>query len=245
MDFWGWVLLIVVAGVGIAIVQAVGVSNKKKAMEEKLRSLPDFSPTQKIMGNNGDTGLAIDENRKKVVLIKNDSSGVNLKPITYRDVLTSEIFVDGETITKTARGSQLGGALIGGLALGGVGAIIGGLSGKTKSSEKVKRVDLRITVNDTKSPLHDLNFMDIEGKKDGIVYKSAMEQARHWHGLIAVLIKTADNEDERQERIEPSSNVESSTQTSLADELSKLSDLRDKGVLSDEEFSTQKQRLLS
>lgn len=167
------------------------------------------------------------------------------KPITYRDVLTSEIFVDGETITKTARGSQLGGALIGGLALGGVGAIIGGLSGKTKSSEKVKRVDLRITVNDTKSPLHDLNFMDIEGKKDGIVYKSAMEQARHWHGLIAVLIKTADNEDERQERIEPSSNVESSTQTSLADELSKLSDLRDKGVLSDEEFSTQKQRLLS
>lgn len=245
MDFWGWVLLIVVAGVGIAIVQAVGVSNKKKAMEEKLKSLPDFSPTQKIMGNNGDTGLAIDENRKKVVLVKNDSSGVNLKPITYRDVLSSEIFVDGDTITKTARGSQLGGALIGGLALGGVGAIIGGLSGKTKSSEKVKRVDLRITVNDTKSPLHDLNFMDIEGKKDGIVYKSAMEQARHWHGLIAVLIKTADNEDKQQERIEPSSNVDSSTQTSLADELSKLSDLRDKGVLSDEEFSTQKQKLLS
>lgn len=245
MDFWGWVLLIVVAGVGIAIVQAIGVSNKKKAMEEKLKSLPDFSPTQKIMGNNGDTGLAIDENRKKVVLIKNGSSGVNLKLITYRDVLTSEIFVDGETITKTARGSQLGGALIGGLALGGVGAIIGGLSGKTKSSEKVKRVDLRITVNDTKSPLHDLNFMDIEGKKDGIVYKAAMEQARHWHGLIAVLIKTADNEDERQERIEPSSNVESSTQTSLADELSKLSDLRDKGVLSEEEFSTQKRKLLS
>lgn len=79
MDFWGWVLLIVVAGVGLAIVQDVDVSNKKKAMEEKLRSLPDFSPTQKIMGNNGDTGLAIDENRKKVVLIKNDSSGVNLK----------------------------------------------------------------------------------------------------------------------------------------------------------------------
>ncbi|MBB5022791.1 SHOCT domain-containing protein [Desulfurispira natronophila] len=244
MDFWSWVL-IVVAGVGIPIVQAIGVSNKKTTMEEKLKSLPDFSPTQKIMGNNGDTGLAIDENRKKVVLIKNGSSGVNLKPITYRDVLTSEIFVDGETITKTARGSQLGGALIGGLALGGVGAIIGGLSGKTKSSEKVKRVDLRITVNDTKSPLHDLNFMDFKGKKDGIVYKSAMEQARHWHGLVAVLIKTADNEDERQERIEPSSNVESSTQTSLADELSKLSDLRDKGVLSEEEFSTQKRKLLS
>lgn len=245
MEFWGWVLLIVVIAVGIAIAQAVAVSNKRKAMEEKLESLPEFSPTQKIMGNNGDTGLAIDEERKKVVLIKNGPAGVNLKPITYRDVLSSEIFVDGETITTTARGSQLGGALIGGLALGGVGAIIGGLSGKTRSSEKVKRVDLRITVNDTRSPLHDINFMDIEGKKDGIIYKSAMDQARHWHGLIAVLIKMADSEDARNEGVESSSEAKSRGTTSLADELSKLSELRDKGVLSDEEFSIQKQKLLS
>lgn len=245
MDFWGWVLLIVVIGVVGGIAQIVAVSNKKKAMEEKLRSLPDFSPTQRIMGNNGDTGIAIDEERKKVVLIKNGSAGVDLKPITYRDVLSSEIFVDGETITKTARGSQLGGALIGGLALGGVGAIIGGLSGKKRSSEKVKRVDLRITVNDTKSPLHDINFMDIEGKKDGIVYKSAMDQARHWHGLIAVLIKMADNEDSRKEGFESSSKEKGDSTASLADELSKLSDLRDKGVLSEEEFSIQKQKLLS
>lgn len=174
MDFWGWVLLIVVIA-GILIAQDVAVSNKKRTMERKLRSLPDFSPTQKIMGNNGDTGLAIDEERKKVVLIKNGPAGVDLKPITYRDVLSSEIFVDGETITKTARGSQLAGALIGGLALGGVGAIIGGLSGKTRSSEKVKRVDLRITVNDTKSPLHDINLMDKMDIKDGIIYKSVMD----------------------------------------------------------------------
>ena len=160
-------------------------------------------------------------------------------------MLSSEIFVDGETITKTARGSQLGGALIGGLALGGVGAIIGGLSGKTRSSEKVKRVDLRITVNSTKSPLHDINFMDIEGKKDGIVYKSAMDQARHWHGLIAVLIKMADNEDSSKEGFESLSKEKGDSTASLADELSKLSDLRDKGVLSEEEFSIQKQKLLS
>lgn len=245
MDFWVWVLLIIVIGVGIGIAQTVSVSNKMKAMEEKLESLPNFSPTQKIMGNNGDTGLAIDEEAKKVVLIKNGPTGVDLKPITYRDVLSSEIFVDGETVSKAARGSQFGGALIGGLALGGVGAIIGGLSGKTRSSEKVKRIDLRVTVNDIKSPLHEINFMDIEGKKDGIIYKSSMEQARHWHGLITVLIKLADNEDVRRERGESSSQANGGSTASLADELSKLSDLRDKGVLSDEEFSVQKQKLLS
>lgn len=205
MDFWGWVLLIFVIGMGVGIAQSISVSKKKKAMEDRLDALPEFSPTQKILGNNGDTGLAIDEERKKIVLIKNGPEGVDLIPITYRDVLSSEIFVDGETITKTARGSQLGGALIGGLALGGVGAIIGGLSGKKRSSKKIKRIDLRIAVNDTKNPLHDINFMDVEGKKDGKVYQSAMDQARHWHGLIAVLVKMADDEDAREEGVESSS----------------------------------------
>jgi hypothetical protein len=245
MDFWGWVLLIVAIGVIGGIIQIVIVSNKKKAMEKELEALPDFSPTQKIMGNNGDTGLAVDEERKKICLVKNEVGGINLKTISYRDVLSSEIFVDGETVTRTARGSQIGGALLGGLALGGVGAIIGGLSGKTRSSEKVKRIDLRITVNDTKSPLHDINFMDTEGKTDGIVYKMAMDQARHWHGLIAVLIKYADSQDVSENKPALSESADISSNRSIADELSKLSDLRDKGLLTDAEFIAQKQKLLA
>lgn len=244
MDFFSWVILILVLAVVIGIAQSVAVSNKRKAMEEKLKSLHDFSPTQKIMGNDGVTGLAIDEKRKKVVLIKNGPTGIELNPILYRDLLSSELFEDGETVTKTSRGSQLGGALIGGLALGGIGAIIGGLSGKTRSSEKVKRVDLRITINNTRMPLHDVNFMNIEGHKKGILYKSAMDQARHWHGLIAVLIKMADSEDTREQDVVLSSKNNNST-SSLADELSKLGDLREKGILTDEEFAAQKQRLLS
>jgi hypothetical protein len=48
----------------IGVAQSIAVSKKRKAMEEKLKSLHDFSPTQKIMGNDGVTGLAIDEKRK-------------------------------------------------------------------------------------------------------------------------------------------------------------------------------------
>lgn len=62
---------------------------------------------------------------------------------------------------------------------------------------------------------------------------------------MAVLIKMADSEDARKEGIESSSEAKGRSTTSLSDELSKLSDLRDKGVLSDEEFSIQKQKLLS
>lgn len=43
---------------------------------------------------------------------------------------------------------QIGGVVVGGLLLGGVGAIIGGLSGKTETSGKISRIDLRLIVNE-------------------------------------------------------------------------------------------------
>lgn len=241
MGFWELALLIAIIIFGLMIAYALAVSSAKKAMENSLTSIEDFTSSQQIMSNTGDTGIAIDEERKKVALLSNSNGESYPIIITYRDLLSSEIYVDGETVTRTARGSQIGGALIGALAFGGVGAIIGGLSGKTRSAEKVKRVDLRITINDTKRPFHDINFMDVESKKDGWLYKTAMEQARHWHSLIAVLIKMADNED----TLQNADKSEDKNKLSLADELEKLSVLRDKGILSEQEFSTQKDKLLS
>ena len=197
MDFWTWVIMILVGAIVVAVIQGINTSNKKKEMDDHLGQIKDFSATQKVMGSDGNTGLAIDERRKKICLINHRQRGVTKRVFLYKDLLSSEIFEDGATVTKTVRSSQLGGALIGGLALGGVGAIIGGLSGKTQTSGKVKRVDLRLTVNDTNNPLHDVNFLNLETKKDGILYKHPIQQARHWHGLIEVLIKRADIEDKR------------------------------------------------
>lgn len=183
--------------------------------------------------------MAIDEQRNKICLIDHRQRNISSRVITHKDLVSSEIFEDGSTITKTIRSSQLGGALVGGLALGGVGAIIGGLSGKSKTTEKVMRIDLRITVNDIQTPLHDINFLTIETKQDGIIYQNAMKTARHWHGLVDVLIKRANMEDRENHAVKDQSN-----HTSVADELKKLAGLRDSGVLSTEEFQSQKIKLL-
>ena len=240
MSFWTLVIIFVVVGVVVAIIQAVNTSNKKKAMEDCLGRIDDFSATQKVMGSDGSTGLAIDEQRRKVCLIDHRQQNVAIRVCSYKDLLSSEVFEDGATLTKTVRASQIAGALIGGLALGGVGAIIGGLSGKTRTSGKVKKVSLRLAVNDTKNPLHDVNFLNIETKKDGFLYKDAMLQARHWHGLIEVLIKRADMEDKTNVKDGPPQ-VEWS---SVADEIKKLADLHESGILSNEEFQQQKARLI-
>ena len=67
-----------------------------------------------------------------------------------------------------------------------------------------------------------------------------MERARHWNGIFEVLIRRAD------EMEKPAINVLSNNSViSVADELGKLVNLRDSGVLTHEEFSEQKSRILA
>ena len=242
MDIIDWIIIIIVFGVVIGITKIVITSKKKKSMEEKLYQLKNFSPTQKVMGEDGKSGLAIDEKLKKICLIKQKHGVIHIITISYKDLLSSEIYEDGVTITKTARTSQLGGALIGGIALGGVGAILGGLSGKKTSTDKVNRIDLRITVNKTDAPVHDVNFMNVEGKRGGLIYNNVIQQARHWHGLIKVLIRRADEEDKSKEN---NCKIKEVGNKSVADELMKLAQLKGKGILSESEFEEQKTKLLS
>lgn len=243
MGFWTWVFLFIAAAVVVGIVQAINTSKRKQEMESKLKSLPDFNPTQQVMGCDGNSGLAVDEKRKKICLITNNGASVSQRVIYYKDIFSVELFEDGTSVTKTVRSSQIGGAVVGGLLLGGVGALVGGLSGKTETSGKIKRIDLRLIVNDTNAPLHDVAFMNVEGKKDGIIYTQAIQVARRWHGIVEVLIKRADSEDrslQNSERQTPPG----MPSASVADEIKKLAELHHSGVLTSDEFQQQKTRLL-
>lgn len=238
MSFWGWIAIIVGTGVVAAIIQQITLSNKKATLGAALETVDDFNATQKYLGNDGKTGIAIDTERNKACLITSIGSNAYPIVISYRDIISSEIFEDGSTVTSTSRSSQIGGALIGGIALGGVGALIGGLSGKTKSTQKPKRIDLRITVDRTEYPVHDVNFMDIETSRDGVIYTSSMSIARHWHGLISILIRRA-NETLDQDMRKANHSV------SVSDEIRKLAQLREDGLISNEEYEKQKSNLLS
>ena len=214
------------------------------AYKDPLTCLPDFEATQLIMGVDDLVGLAIDEERKKVCLINYASNQFHV--ISYKDILVAEVFEDGATISKTMRGSQIAGALIGNLVLGGAGAIIGGLSGKRKHEGTVSRIDVRLTINDTRQPIFDINFLNVETKKDNPAYQQALQTARHCHGLMEVLIKRADMEDKQKAQTTNLATVhQGNQQISFADELKKLSDLKDSGILTPEELEKQKTKLLN
>src|SRR5690606_18604892 len=94
MGFWTWVLIIAAIGVIIATAQVAVTNSKKKGMLARLNALPDFTPTQHIMGCDGNSGLAVDEPRKKLCLISSGVAGVSERIISYKDILSAELFED-------------------------------------------------------------------------------------------------------------------------------------------------------
>jgi len=239
VEFVGLFFLAIIA---IAVATIISKSKARKAMSTQLKALPNFSVTQEVMSEDAKSGFAFDEMSKKICLISKQGSSIETRIMDYRDILSVELFEDGESVTKTSRSSQLGGALLGGIVFGPLGAVVGGLSGKKISENKVKRLDLRLAVNDTTYPVHDVNFMDIEVKKSSEVYKQAHKKATHWSALIGALIKRADAEDKQ--RVGQGRQTANQEGT-ISGKLRELAKLRDDGLLSESEFLSQKAKLLN
>lgn len=182
-------------------------------------------------------GLAIDDQSKQVCLI----NGEALRIIKYGDIIESEVIAGGDAITKTSRTSQFAGAAVGGLLLGGAGAVIGGLSGKTVTKQDIKDVWLKLLINDTSNPVHALDFIGTKNNGQMTDPKVALKEAQEWHGLISVIIRQAEQEFEAKS----TKNLEPVTaQISFAEQISQLSELHKSGVLTDDEFIKAKKKLL-
>ncbi|KOP80654.1 hypothetical protein AMS59_04585 [Lysinibacillus sp. FJAT-14745] len=184
------------------------------------------------------TICAIDEQKEEVCFFYLDDNlkYTTSKKYTYEDILEVEVLVDGETITKTSRGSQLGGALLGGALAGGVGAVIGGLSGSTTSQEKIGSIQLKITVNDINNPVILLKIFNTSTPwdKNDEELKQYSDTAMEWQGLFAVIINNGDKKVE----------AKAETENNISDEIRKLHELLKEGILTKEEFNNQKQKLL-
>lgn len=228
---------------------------KKKFEEEKVEITQEYRTSNYSI-------VGLDENNRKVCFLDSDSE-MNLKDLNYfsvltdniqysartfhyKDILESEVIIDGETVTKTSRSSQIGGAILGGILAGGVGAVIGGLSGKTASKEKVKTIQLKVIVNDTKKPLQIIPFLNEPNSIDRSSQKftKANKEVMHWHSLFRVIIDMADKEEKSKKSIQNNSN-DANHNINTADEIRKLHELLKEGIITQDEFDLQKKKIIS
>jgi len=247
----GWLFILLFVGLFIAWI--ISESAKRKRNSERLEALltkvPNFQPTVKREA--GSHWVVIDEVHAKLLLSAVGADSYSI--FDAASILSVELHEDGKTLVKSGRGKAAGKAVVNTMVMPGLNLITGGPKAKAYAVEQIKRLEVRIVVDGPK-PTQDIRLLNRPVRKDSSTYRTLDGNARFIHGKITALMQRA-AEDRRQalhevidKAIQPGGEKQAAAGTqgggSIADELVKLSALRDSGILTDKEFHTQKMRLL-
>ncbi len=180
------ILVVITICVGISWVRDIICERNIEKIKQNLENTGDFKIEKSVFKYDSTKknlfGLVLDDENNKIAFIENGQVSIRY----FNSVLKCDVSIDGETITQTNRGSQLMGAAVGGVLLGGIGALIGGLSGKQHSKSEVKEITLKIIVDDLKIPMHSIIlFSEKSSRKPE---KAELQIVDEWHSLLQIVI---------------------------------------------------------
>ncbi|MQN33209.1 SHOCT domain-containing protein, partial [Prevotella copri] len=118
-------------------------------------------------------------------------------------------------------------------------AIVGGSTAKAKQNKEVSKMVIKILKKDTANPnirlvIYSGVILKTKNTADNMRYEELMKEVTGIKDIFSVILDIADSKDEE--------SVPSPV--SVADELTKLANLKAQGILSEEEFEKQKAKLL-
>lgn len=152
----------------------------------------------------------------------------------WEDASYCAVEVDDKTIVEASTASIIGRGLVGGVLLGGVGALLGGLTASKTSTRHIKKVTLKLTfASDKPGFVRDINLYR-PGYFSGPTADEAIAQAERIHTAVSLAAQAK----------AAHSPATSAPGSSLADQLGALSALHKAGALSDAQFEQAKAKLL-
>lgn len=229
------------------LVMNANEANKRKETQESIAALissaPEFNTTRSIEIS-GDLVLLINDDTKQICILRPNIK----KVIGFDQVIDVEYIVNEDTVASKSTLNTIGRAVVGGVLAGGVGAIVGGLSGKTKTESKISKIAVKVLIRDIDFPALNITYFDcktLPDRKpvapDSINCQNEIMMAQNFVNTISVIIE----EGKRMEIPKTQEQQILPENISVADEIKKLANLRDEGILTQEEFEKQKASLLS
>lgn len=194
--------------------------------ELSRRQMTILSPSTKsnvVQYYNDYFSITLSNKDKKIIL----NDGIKSYSYSYDNLMNIELIIDENTTSSPS----LNGAIVGGLLFGGVGAIIG--SSNRVYDKRLKKIVLRINVDDINTPIHELIFLSLPVplSPDSPEIKKELVHVNDWYGRLTTIIE---------KKKESKSNAGS---LSIADEIIKLKKLLDAGIITNDEFETSKRKL--
>ena len=216
------------------------ICNLSSELKELGISVKPSTPSIKAFN---DYGFITDDVNEFVVIATPSKICVH----RYSDIVSIAYEENGSDVFN----KSIGGAVAGGILFGGVGAIVGGSTAKAKQNKEVSRMSIKILLKSTNNPNIILPIYEV-GKDGSLIETKNAADKMHYDGLMrevsgikdifSIIIDIVDKNVIIQKNTPLLQNTSSN---SVADELEKLAKLRDSGILTEEEFKSQKSKLLN
>lgn len=204
----------------INIKNIVNFINDKK---ERMNEWEKYNSTDKV-GN-----LFEMSDGAQMIRIAKDKRDQSPDYFLFSELIDYELIEDGQAITK----GGLGSAVVGGLLLGGTGAIVGGITGGKKTKQEIKEMYIKISLKNNYFPQRRIKLITYKVMKNDNDYKNAKQNA----DKIMSLLKLVDQKNGGNTSNEGNA-------VSGADEILKYKNLLDMGAITQEEFDKKKKQLL-
>lgn len=214
---------------------AVCVILQNKSVNNKVANL------ENILGNEGfNTSktfrfgiiyeFRVDFDNKKVAICKLVNP-LEIDVINFSDIIECKIIEDSNVISK----GGVGRALVGGVIAGGTGAIVGANTRKSKNI--VNNYSVQIITNKIDNSLYNIDLINFQLDKinNADLYNQALNFSNNVYAIVQSIV--AQNNDNKKQEVRESE--------SYWEKIEKLSDLKDKGIITEQEFEEGKKKLLS
>lgn len=191
------------------------------AQDANKIELEAFNPTKKI-------GAFIEfDDKLQKWLVPSGIFKTNKKSIVYNysDIVDFELLEDGESISSGGLGRAL---------FGGVGAVVGGVTGKKSTKGICNSMKIKITVNDMNNPVVYVDLISSATKKGSMIYKACHNSAQECLSILQLIC----------DKQSVGANTTNIIAGSNADEIKKYKNLLDEGILTQQEFDAKKKELL-
>ncbi|MFT4400438.1 hypothetical protein ACMX2I_10395 [Bacillus sp. SW14] len=199
-----WAIILVLGIGAFVIIGSLGMDKQKveeKQRLNKIKSAGNFSSQHRyVLNPDKNKKLTLKESENKFIVHQfNSNNELEEILISFDKIIEAEISIDDTSISTVSRGSQMAGTVVGGLAAGGIGALIGGLSSDRTESKLFKKIDLKLKLDDFSNPIfkfdflpskNDLGLENTKGfKQDDQKVKEALSNVEIWQGIMEIAIR--------------------------------------------------------
>ena len=237
--FWEMFSCIVI--IPIAIIFIRFLINQRKSEKEKIyKEFIDennFIAEQEYLINDY-SKIMLDETHKKIAMY----NGKGLKCFKYEDLIDFEIVENGSSIIQ----SKIASTLAGGILLGGVGALAGA-NGRKQINDLCNSLILKLYFSNNGAVCITEKINDRPIYKNSVEYQSLSSTVDNIVSVLKYVKQQADYFVYSNSTVSDKENnkIEDMKETFSINQLEKLAELKEKGIISEQEFEESKRKILS